>query len=32
MLEAFVKVKLWRRFLNVRSICIGKQSEMVPRF
>jgi hypothetical protein len=31
MLEAFVKVKLSRWFLDVRSICKGKPLEVVPR-
>jgi hypothetical protein len=31
MLEAFVKVKLWRWFLDVRSICKGKTLEAVSR-
>jgi hypothetical protein len=31
MLEAFVNVKLWRWFLDDRSICKGKTLEVVPR-
>jgi hypothetical protein len=31
MLEAFVKEKLWRWFLDVRSTCKGKSLEAVPR-
>jgi hypothetical protein len=31
MLEAFVKVKLWMRFLDARSICKGKTFDVVPR-
>jgi hypothetical protein len=31
MLEAFVKVKFWMWFLDVRSICNGKTLEVAPR-
>jgi hypothetical protein len=31
MLDAFVKVKLWRWILDVRSICKSKTLEVVPR-
>jgi hypothetical protein len=31
MLKAFVNVKLWRRFLDARSICKGKTLEVIPR-
>jgi hypothetical protein len=31
MLEAFVKVKFWRRFLDVGSNAKGKILEVVPR-
>jgi hypothetical protein len=31
MIEAFVKVKLWREFLDVISVCKGKTFEAVPR-
>jgi hypothetical protein len=31
MLETLVKVKLWRWFLDVRSICKGKTLEALPR-
>jgi hypothetical protein len=31
MLGAFVNVKLWRWFVDVRSICKGKPLEVVSR-
>jgi hypothetical protein len=31
MLETFVKVKVWSWFLEVTSICKGKNFEVVPR-
>jgi hypothetical protein len=31
MLEAFVKVTIWRWFLDVRNISKGKTLEVVPR-
>jgi hypothetical protein len=31
MIEAFVKVSIWRWFLDVRSTCKGKLLGMVPR-
>jgi hypothetical protein len=31
MLGALAKAKLWRWFLDIRSICKGKTLEVVPR-